>query len=59
MTLQELEAQLLSLTPAEKLEAIQIFSHSLSQNWRGITKTPGICGASFLLRQKHDVKKIG
>jgi uncharacterized protein (DUF433 family) len=44
MTLQELETQLLSLTPTEKLEAIQILSHSLSQNWRGITKTPGVCG---------------
>jgi uncharacterized protein (DUF433 family) len=44
MSLQELAAQLLSLTPAEKLEAIQILSHSLSQNWRGITKTPGVCG---------------
>jgi uncharacterized protein (DUF433 family) len=44
MSLQELAAQLLSLTPTEKLEAIQILSHSLSQNWRGITKTPGVCG---------------
>ncbi len=44
MSLKDLEAQLLSLSPAEKLEAIQILSHSLSQNWRGITKTPGVCG---------------
>jgi uncharacterized protein (DUF433 family) len=44
MTLQELAAQLLSLTKAEKLEAIQILSYSLSQNWRGITKTHGVCG---------------
>ncbi|NJL35316.1 MAG: DUF433 domain-containing protein [Leptolyngbyaceae cyanobacterium RM2_2_4] len=44
MTLQELETQLLSLTPAEKLEAIQILSHSISQSWRGITKTPDVCG---------------
>jgi uncharacterized protein (DUF433 family) len=44
MTLQELETQLLSLTSSEKLEAIQILSHSLSRNWRGITKTPGVCG---------------
>jgi len=44
MPLQDLETQLLSLTPAEKLEAIQILSHSLSQSWRGITKTPGVCG---------------
>lgn len=44
MALQDLETQLLSLTSAEKLEAIQILSHSLSQNWRGITKTSGVCG---------------
>jgi uncharacterized protein (DUF433 family) len=44
MTLQELETQLLSLTSSEKLKAIQILSHSLSQNWRGITKTLGVCG---------------
>jgi uncharacterized protein (DUF433 family) len=44
VNIQELEAQLLSLTPSEKLEAIQILSHSLSQNWRGITKIPGVCG---------------
>ncbi len=44
MSSQELEAQLLSLTSAEKLEAIQILSHSLSRSWRGITKTPGVCG---------------
>ncbi len=44
MSIQELEAQLLSLTPTEKLEVIQILSHSLSQSWRGITKTPGVCG---------------
>jgi uncharacterized protein (DUF433 family) len=44
MTIQELENQLLSLTPAEKAELIQILSRSLNKNWRGITKTPGVCG---------------
>jgi len=44
MAIQDLALQLLSLTPSEKLEAIQILSHSLNQNWRGITKTPGVCG---------------
>jgi uncharacterized protein (DUF433 family) len=44
MTLKELQAQLLSLTPSEKAEAIQILTRSLSSNWRGITKTPGVCG---------------
>ncbi len=44
MTLKELQAQLLSLTPSEKAEAIQILTRSLSSNWRGITKTSGVCG---------------
>jgi uncharacterized protein (DUF433 family) len=44
MTIQELETQLLALTPAEKAELIQILSRSLNKNWRGITKTPGVCG---------------
>jgi uncharacterized protein (DUF433 family) len=44
MTLKELQAQLLSLSPSEKAEAIQILTRSLSSNWRGITKTPGVCG---------------
>jgi uncharacterized protein (DUF433 family) len=44
MTIQELETQLLALSPAEKAELIQILSRSLNKNWRGITKTPGVCG---------------
>jgi uncharacterized protein (DUF433 family) len=44
MTLKELEAQLLSLSPIEKAEAIQILAHSLDSKWRGITKTANICG---------------
>jgi len=44
MTLHDLESKLLALTPSEKLEAIHILAHSLSHNWRGITKTPGVCG---------------
>jgi len=44
MILKELEAQLLALTPAEKAEAIQIFTRTLSNGSLGITKTPGVCG---------------
>jgi uncharacterized protein (DUF433 family) len=44
MTLKELQAQLLSLSSTEKAEAIQILAHSLDDKWRGITKTPGVCG---------------
>jgi uncharacterized protein (DUF433 family) len=46
MTLTELQTSLLSLTPIEKAEAIDLLNNSLTQNWRGITKTPGVCGGS-------------
>ena len=44
MTLQNLEPQLLALTPNEKAQAIQILVQSLSSPWRGIEKTPHVCG---------------
>ena len=44
MGIRDLEAQLLSLSPIDKLEAIQLLSRSLSNNWRGISKTLGVCG---------------
>ncbi|WP_373539286.1 DUF433 domain-containing protein [Chamaesiphon sp.] len=44
MTLQNLEPQLLALTPNEKTQAIQILAQSLGNPWRGIEKTPGVCG---------------
>jgi uncharacterized protein (DUF433 family) len=44
MTVQELEAQLLSLTAVEKIEAIRILTQNINQNSRGITKTPGVMG---------------
>jgi uncharacterized protein (DUF433 family) len=44
MTLQKLEPELLALTPNEKAQAIQILARSLGNPWRGIEKTPGVCG---------------
>jgi uncharacterized protein (DUF433 family) len=44
MLLQDLQTQLLSLTPLEKAQAIQILVQSLSNTWNGIEKTPDICG---------------
>ncbi len=44
MTLKELEAKLLSLTPAQKVQAIQILAQSLANTWSGIEKTPGVVG---------------
>ncbi len=44
MTLQELETQLLTLTPGEKAQVIQTLMQTIAQDSRGITKTPGICG---------------
>ncbi len=44
MVLQELETQLLALTPSEKAEAIRLLTQSLNNSWPGITKTPNLCG---------------
>jgi uncharacterized protein (DUF433 family) len=44
MTHQELETQLLALTPTEKAEAIQILTQTLNQSSYRITKTPSVCG---------------
>ncbi|MBW4600591.1 MAG: DUF433 domain-containing protein [Calothrix sp. FI2-JRJ7] len=44
MTLQKLEPELLALTPNEKALAIQMLAQSLGNTWRGIEKTPGVCG---------------
>jgi uncharacterized protein (DUF433 family) len=44
MTIQNLEPQLLALTANEKAQAMQILAQSLDTSWRGIEKTPGVCG---------------
>jgi uncharacterized protein (DUF433 family) len=44
MPLQDLQPQLLSLSPTEKAQAIQILVQSLSNTWAGIEKTPSVCG---------------
>lgn len=44
MTLKELETTLRALNPAEKAEALQIITQSLSNASRGIAKTPDVCG---------------
>jgi len=44
MSLQDLQPQLLALSPAEKAQAIQLLIQSLSDTWTGIEKTPGVCG---------------
>ncbi|MEC4818967.1 MAG: DUF433 domain-containing protein [Scytonema sp. PMC 1069.18] len=44
MPRQDIENQLLSLTPSEKAEIIQNLIKSISGGAKGITKTPGVCG---------------
>ena len=51
MTLQELETQLLSLTLSEKATDIQLLSRSLDENWRGIIKTPNVCGGDACIEK--------
>lgn len=44
MTLQELETQLLTLTPGEKAQVIQALMQTIGKDSRGITKTPSVSG---------------
>ncbi|NES20311.1 MAG: DUF433 domain-containing protein [Symploca sp. SIO3E6] len=44
MTTQELEAQLSSLTPVQKAQAIQFLLKATGSYSVGIHKTPGVCG---------------
>ena len=48
MTLQQLETQLQTLTLAEKADAIQILTQTLSRRSQGITKTPDVMGGGCL-----------
>jgi uncharacterized protein (DUF433 family) len=50
MTIQELEAQLLALTPSEKAQIIQLLTQNLANTWQGISKTPGVCGGDACIR---------
>jgi uncharacterized protein (DUF433 family) len=45
-TLTELRKELLSLSPIDKAEAIDLLATSLNHDWRGITKTTDVCGGS-------------
>jgi len=49
MLIQELETQLLALTPSEKAEAIRLLTKSLNNSWPGITKTPDVRGGEACL----------
>jgi uncharacterized protein (DUF433 family) len=51
MTLEELEAQLLALAPPEKARVIQLLAQSLENSWRGIEKTPGVCGGDACIAE--------
>ncbi|HEX2570381.1 MAG TPA: DUF433 domain-containing protein [Polyangia bacterium] len=44
MTLVEIEAQLASLTRAEKAEVLQRLALELANTWPGIERTPGVAG---------------
>lgn len=55
MTFTELKSQLLSLSPAEKAEIIQLLSQNLANTWQGISKTPGVTGGDACIRQTKSV----
>jgi len=50
MTLKELAPQLLSLSVAEKSQAIQLILNSLISSSQGIEKNIGVCGGDACIR---------
>ncbi len=50
MTIQEIQTQLLSLTPTEKSNLIHFISSSMETPWQGIHKTPGVMGGEACIR---------
>jgi uncharacterized protein (DUF433 family) len=46
MTFQELETQLLTLTPGEQAQIVQTLMQTLGKDSRGITQTPNVCGGA-------------
>ncbi|MGC1309637.1 MAG: DUF433 domain-containing protein [Phormidesmis sp.] len=51
MTLQQLQSQLLALSPPERAKAIQILATSISNHWTVIEKTPDVVGGDACIRQ--------
>lgn len=44
MTFYELESQPLSLSPTDKIRAIQVLAQSLGDSWQEIEQTANVCG---------------
>lgn len=56
MTLQELQPQLLSLSRAEKAQAVQLLAQDIANSWPGIEKNPGVVGGdACILRTRIPV----
>ena len=51
MILQQLQPQLLALSPDEKAQAINLLVASLTNSWPGIKKTTGVMGGDACIRQ--------
>jgi uncharacterized protein (DUF433 family) len=51
MAIQDLQTQLLALTPDEKVTLIQLLSQSLETPSQGISKTAGVMGGEACIRE--------
>jgi len=50
MTLRQIQPQLLALSSDEKAQAIQLLVSSITGQWAGIRKTPGVMGGDACIR---------
>lgn len=59
MTIQELEPQLVALSPAEKAQALELLAHELGEQWLGIEKIPSVAGGeACIVRTRIPVRTL-
>lgn len=51
MTFEQLQTELLALSPQEKAQLIQLLISSLSDTWVGVEKNAGVMGGDACIRQ--------
>lgn len=56
MTIRELEPQLVTLSPIEKAQVLELLAHELGEQWLGVDKNPGVAsGEACIIRTRIPV----
>lgn len=49
MSIQELEPQLIALSPGDKVRVLEMLAHELGGHWLGIEKKPDVAGGQAII----------